>query len=315
MFLGLLAGLTTGALWGLVFVAPRMVAPFTAWDFTLVRYVLFGIVSVLLMAAPRFRPWSMSRRRLAVGFGLGGFGYVGYFLAAAWSVHYAGAVLPPLIIGTSPVVLAVIANLRERAVGWGRLALPLALVAGGILAAHLGAAPLPPEAAPERWIGLVAAAAALALWVLYGLVNAEVMRAGDAPDGLGWTGLQGLGAGLGALLLIPLLGVPQPELATMAESQRFLFWTVTMAVVGGWFATWCWMVASARLPMALTALLIVGETVFGLIYGLIYEQRLPTPPEGIGIVLQLAGVSAGVLLFARRRPAMERILAADVSPR
>ncbi|MGI2031161.1 hypothetical protein ACRQ1B_02095 [Rhizobium panacihumi] len=37
MLIGILAGLGTCALWGLTFIAPRAVAPFTAWDLTVAR--------------------------------------------------------------------------------------------------------------------------------------------------------------------------------------------------------------------------------------------------------------------------------------
>jgi len=315
MFIGLIAGLTTGALWGLAFVSPRAVAPFTAWDLTLVRYVIFGITSALLMIMPRFRP-VMSGRRLVAGLLLGSFGNIGYFLSAAYAVQFAGAVLPLLIIGTSPVVLSVIANMREKAVAWRHLVLPLVLVLAGILVAHAG---MPVEThavtGDRASLGIFAALCALFMWVIYGLGNAEVLRAPDAPDTLGWTGLQGIGAAAGSLLLIPLLGLPQPEAPTSLDVQRFAMWVLMMSIFGSWVATWCWMVASHRLPMVLTALLIVGETGFGLLYGLIFEQRLPTAHETAGIVLQLAGVVTAVLTFARRPATVEAIAVGEVSPR
>ena len=36
--------------------------------------------------------------------------------------------------------------------------------------------------------------------------------------------------------------------------------------------------------------MIVFETVFGLLYGFLFEMRLPHPLEALGIVLLLAGV-------------------------
>ncbi len=51
MLTGILAGLAAGALWGLVFVAPRMVAGFVGIDLTAGRFVVHGVVSVVVLAA------------------------------------------------------------------------------------------------------------------------------------------------------------------------------------------------------------------------------------------------------------------------
>ena len=302
MLIGILAGLTTGALWGLTFIAPRMIEPFATADLVIARYLAFGIMSVLLMIDPRFRPGPLSRSRLVTGFGLGMVGYVGYFLTTAYAVLYAGAVLPPLIIGTMPVLLALIANWRERAVPWRSLLLPLGLIAAGlaVVNAHAFVHALP-ETRSDTALGVLLSVLALILWVGYGLVNAQVMRASDAPDALRWTGLQGIGAALGSLLLLAVVGLPAVPEATSHEVWRFTFWSLGMAVVGSWFATWCWVIASKRLPLALTAQLIIAETVFGLGYGLAYEQRWPTFIEATGILLQMAGVIVAVAIFTRRR--------------
>ncbi|CCM79591.1 hypothetical protein BN77_p30013 [Rhizobium mesoamericanum STM3625] len=69
---------------GLTFLAPRAVAPFTAWDLTIARYGIFGLACLLLMVNRRFRPAGMAPSRLLIGLLLGGAGYVGYFVSAAW---------------------------------------------------------------------------------------------------------------------------------------------------------------------------------------------------------------------------------------
>ncbi|WP_322067279.1 hypothetical protein [Burkholderia ubonensis] len=91
MLLGILAGLTNCALWGLTFIAPRAVAPFTAWDLTIARYGVFGLACLLLMADRRFRPTPIAPSRLLVGLLLGGAGYVGYFISAAFAFQFASA--------------------------------------------------------------------------------------------------------------------------------------------------------------------------------------------------------------------------------
>lgn len=302
MLLGIIAGLTTCALWGLTFVAPRAVAPFTAWDLTIARYGIFGLACLLLMVDRRFRPSGIAPARLLIGLLLGGAGYVGYFVSAAFAVQLAGAAIPPVIIGTMPVFLAIIANIWDRSAPWQALALPLVLIGIGVAivnVATISAADV--SNTTSIMLGTLASAAALAIWIVYGLANAAVMQSADAPDELQWTGLQGIGAGVGSLLLLPLASFQLADMAPAVELLRFIAWALVMGLAGSWFATWCWVAASRRLPLVLSAQLIVAETVFGLAYGFMFEGRLPSSAEAIGAGLQVAGVCSTVAAFSKPR--------------
>lgn len=307
MIIGIVAGIVTGALWGLTFVASRAVAPFSAWDITVARYAIFGLMSVLLMVMPQFRPRGVSGRLLGLGLALGGFCYNGYFLAIAFAVDGAGAAIPPLIVGTMPVILAILGNVRERAVPWRALALPLGLIAMGVLIVNGSALG---DASPYRGGNILAgtawAIAALAIWVVYGALNAAVMRGAAAPTPMRWTCVQGVGALVGSLALLPMTGLFSIDAArhvmSTTEGWSFLAWAVVMGIGGSWFAAWAWIVASQRLPLAFAAQLVVFETVFGLIAGFVYEHRWPSAAEAVGSLLQLAGVVVSVHIFTRPPP-------------
>lgn len=301
MPLGIVAGVFTCILWGLTFIAPRAVVPFTAWDIAVARYETFGIASILLMAFPRFRPRGLPARSWMLGLLLGGGGYVGYFVSVAYAVKLAGAAIPPLIVGLMPVLLAILANRRDRSVSWKALSGPLCLIVLGfalVNATTLGAT----DAAhrPALWLGILSAVIALVVWMIYGTINSAVMRAPDAPDGLRWTGLQGLGAAIGSACFLPLTSFVHPLSASPAEVTRFALWATGMGLAGSWLATWLWVIACRRLPLALAAQLIVAETVFGLLFGFLYEGRLPSVVEAIGAALQVAGVIASISVFSGR---------------
>lgn len=303
MLFGILSGLLCGALWGLTFVAPRAVDPFGPFDFTVVRYGFFGVLAVVTMlAVPRYLPTGLSRRRMIMGFLLGAIGYNGYFLMIAYAVKYAGAAIPPLIVGTLPVVLAIIGNFRERTVAWRRLVLPLGLIAAGVVVVNLGVALMPEGAAPENVpLGTLCAVCALALWVWYGVVNGEILKEPSPPTSMQWTGLQGIGSLVGSLALIPMtsLFLPNFEAGAIPADRwaNFLAWGLLMGFAASWLATILWIQASRLLPVALTAQLIVSETVFGLFFGFLWEQRFPTMAESVGITLQIAGVIAAIFVF------------------
>jgi drug/metabolite transporter (DMT)-like permease len=227
--------------WGLTFIAPRAVTPFTAWDLTIARYGIFGLACLLLMADRRFRPTGIAPSRLLIGLLLGGVGYVGYFISVAFAVHLAGAAVPPVIIGTMPVFLAIIANIRDRSAPWKAIALPLALIAIGVAIVYVATIRAADVADTiSILLGTLASSAALVIWIAYGLANAAVMRSADAPDGLQWTGLQDIGAATGSLLLLPLASFDLAGRATASETTRFIVWALVMGLAGSWLATWCW---------------------------------------------------------------------------
>jgi drug/metabolite transporter (DMT)-like permease len=314
MIVGVLAGLGTGALWGLTFVAPRAIAPFTVLDLTVARYGVCGVAALAFMLADaRFR---LDRRHatagvIGTGLALGGLAYSAYFICVAVAVQLAGPAIPPLVIGTLPVLLGILGNWRDRDLPWRTLAVPLTLVGLGLLTVNAEALLTGPDPSSRRAVvlGTLSALAALAIWGIYAFVNAEVSRRPDAPGSLPWAGLQTLGAGLGVLPLIPLSswvagGQAVPPLAS-PEAWSFVAWVLVLGLAGSWLATWLWVVSSQRLSLALAAQLIVAESVFGLVYGFLYEARWPTGPEAAGAALQIAGVILAIRLFhgSRRQSA------------
>ncbi|MCD2177622.1 DMT family transporter [Rhizobium sp. C1] len=302
MYLGILAGLTTCALWGLTFVAPRAVMPFSAFDLAAARYGVFGLTCILLMLNPRFRPRGAPLRLWMAGIVLGSVGYAGYFLLVSFAVNDAGAVIPPLITGLMPVLLPVIANVRENALPWRALALPLGLIVVGLIVANVSTLSHLDVAGSSSLIrGALWATAALVVWISYGIGNATIMRRADAPDALHWTGMQGVGSALSSLLLLPTVSYGLFATATTGEIVNFATWSISMGLAASWLATWCWVYAAKHLPLSLTSQLIIAETVFGVAFGLIYEGRLPTVPEGLGAALQVLGVAMAVYVFGRER--------------
>lgn len=302
MLLGVLAGLLTCALWGLTFVAPRLIDPYSTVDLTVMRYGAFALGCLVLMIHPRMRPRRIEPKMWVIGLALGSVGYIGYFLAAAFAVRLAGAAIPPLIVGLMPVVLAVIANARDRSLPWSRLTRPLALILVGVNIVNLDT--LARTEPGELWsllLGIGLSFLALSAWVAYGLVNSVVMNGPNPPESFHWTAVQGMGAGIGVLCLLPLATFPDLMAAGAEGTGRFVFWALLLGLAGSLLATWLWLYAATRMPLALAAQLIVAETIFGLGFGFLYEARLPTMPEAVGIVLQVAGVALAIGLFNQAR--------------
>lgn len=307
--IGIIAGLTTGALWGLTFVAPRAVTPFNEYDLAVGRYFIFGLVSILLMILPAFRPTGINLKDATIAMLLGGVGYIFYFLATAFAVNLSGAAIPPLVIGLMPVILAIAGNISAPAVSARSLYLPLALILAGILVVNFGGLSRAEVTGNKTDLifGIILSFVALIIWVAYGWVNSVVLRRENAPAALPWACLQGVGSAIGSSLLFVWMISTGNSYAfenfsfklSDYDSYNFLIWCLLMGIIGSWVATWCWSIASEKLPLAITAQLIVAETIFGLIFGFIYENRLPHLTEYFGGSLQILGIMATLYLFSK----------------
>jgi drug/metabolite transporter (DMT)-like permease len=308
MLIGVVAGLLAGALWGLTFIAPHVVAPYAPLDLTIARFVAYALASWFLLQANDRGWWrkvsGADWQTLAL---LGLTGNTGYYLAMASAVPKAGTAVVALIIGALPVALALIGRRGSGAIALRDLAMPLSLIAVGLAIingeAFLKAAT--PASRTDLALGIALTLAALALWTWYGLANARALDARPQMTAVTWAALTGLGTGLSLVpvaVIGPLLGMSNvPALGLPAgDFGRLLLWGAILGVLASWAATWAWAIASQRLPVSLTGQLIVSETLFALLYGFFYEGRWPTVAEAIGAALLIAGVISAIRTFSRQ---------------
>jgi drug/metabolite transporter (DMT)-like permease len=307
MLHGILAGLAAGALWGLTFVAPRAVLPYTEFDLAILRYLAFGLTSLFLMVcSKKFRPGPMSGKQILLALWLGMTGFVVYFICTSLSINLAGPAIAPLVIGALPLLLAIYGNWQDRNVAWSTIAIPLFLIALGLGIVNSASLMTALTAADQKktlW-GFGFAILGLLTWFHYAILNAKAMRSENAPGVLGWTSLQGLGAMASTIpvaVIALLLGWSKlPELGFAgSDGTRLIIWTILTGVLASWIAQYFWSVASQKLPLALSAQMIVSETIFALIYGFTFEGRLPNSAEWIGGFILILGVLWGVKIFSR----------------
>lgn len=307
MFLGILAGLATGALWGLIFIAPLAVAPYSGVDLAIGRYLMFMAASLIVLALVGARMRCLPLAGWLNGVWLGVLGYAIFYGFLVIAVAHAGVQIAAVVLGLLPIFLAIAGNL-SAGLKWRALALPLLLIALGLLVVNGFALKEAgtPGARGEIVLGILAALGSVASWVGYGILNARAVGCIPNLDTLGWTSLQGVGAGIG-IVLFGLAAEPFGYVHLFdlgfrwPEARDLVFWSVITGVFGGWGATWLWNVTSSRLPLVLSGQLYVSEPVFGVIYGFLWEQRLPTLPEAFGITAVFAGVLLSIAAVGRAR--------------
>ncbi|MCI1191725.1 DMT family transporter [Calidifontimicrobium sp. SYSU G02091] len=309
---GTLFALAAGLMWGLVFVAPVLLADYPPALLSFARYLAFGLIALPLAWLDRQRLRQLTRADWVQALELALVGNVVYYLFLAGAIQHAGAPLPTMIIGTLPVVIAVSSNLRDARrdgrLPWARLAPSLLVIASGIALvnqAELAHLRDDPAADLGRYaLGALLAVGAVACWTWYPIRNADWLRAHPDRSPTVWATAQGVAtlplavagfagywgwsAASGSAFAMP--WGPQPQL--------FVGLMLAIGLLASWLGTLCWNAASQRLPTTLTGQLIVFETLSALAYAFALRGAWPDATTLAGIALLVAGV----VLALRVRP-------------
>lgn len=301
---GVGAALAAGLMWGLVFVAPLLLPEYPATLLSFGRYFAFGLVTLPIAWWQRAALRRLTRADWWLATKLSIVGNFIYYLALSAAIQLAGAPLPTLIIGTLPVVIAVVSNLGDRRFSWARLLPSLLLIGAGLLCVN--ADQLERVQASGALSAYVAGAAlaivANAAWTWYPIHNARWLNAHRQHTSTTWATAQGLmtlpiaAVGL-ALSLGYYVAVGDPRFATsLSGPTPAKFWLLMTAIgfSASWLGTLLWNIASKNTPTALTGQLIVFETLAALAYAYLVYQRSPSGFEIAGIVLLVLGVIVGV---------------------
>jgi drug/metabolite transporter (DMT)-like permease len=292
MLTGVLAGLAAGALWGLVFVAPRMVAGYSSVDLASGRFVAYGAVAaVAMLLRSRTRPLPTGAQALAAA-GMSVLGFTGYYLLLVFAIRDAGTEVPALVIGTIPIWVMLLGkpgHLRWRALVPG-LALTAAGLALMVAAGHGGEA----GASPAFARGIALACASLACWTAFALLNAAWLKRHAEVATTDWANWLGVATGLGALMLWFAAGSPPAQLVAQPDRGLFLALALATGFGSAWLATILWNVASRRLSASLCGQLIVSETLFALLYSFAWDGRWPSAAQATACVLFTLGILASI---------------------
>jgi drug/metabolite transporter (DMT)-like permease len=293
MLSGILAGLAAGALWGLVFVAPRMVTGYSAVDLSAGRFFAYGVVAAGLMLLVMRRRALPTLRQALAALGMSVLGFTGYYLLLVLAIRDAGTEVPTLIIGTIPVWVMLLgkpAHLR-----WAALLPGLALTAAGLalmmVSPHAGAAG---GEAPHFWRGVALAVASMVCWTAFAILNAAWLKRHPDVSSTDWANWLGVATGLGALVLFATAGSESKVLLALPEHALFAIVCIATGFGSSWLATVLWNVASQRLSASLCGQLIVSETLFALIYSFAWDGHWPGPAQFVACVLFTLGILASI---------------------
>ena len=291
MWAGIAAGLAAGALWGMVFVAPRMVPGTSGVDFTAGRFFAYGLLAFALIMLARKRAWptwAQARSAVLLSF----LGFTGYYLLLVYGIRDAGTEVPSLIIGTIPLWMMILG--KPAGLSWKSL-IPGLLLTGCGLALMMSASH--GQASGEHahfWRGVAFSVASMVCWTAFGLMNAKWLKDHPEVSATTWANWLGVATGLGALLLWLAVGSEPKVLLVQPDIALSAMLSVATGIGSAWVATILWNIASQRLPASLCGQLIVSETIFALVYSFLWDGQWPSAAQFAAAALFVGGILASI---------------------
>lgn len=311
LFLGTISALGAGALWGLVFLSPKIAGDFSPLQLSAARYLAYGLLAAALLL-PRWRVVTQAVGKAEwIGLvRLSLYGNIIYYLFLAASVQMAGVAAASLILGCVPVVVTLIGSRESDAVPLRDLvpSLVLAVIGVGLIGWETLSSGSPASGADmgEQVLGILFGFVALASWSAYVVGNSRWLVRLSHISSHEWSLLTGVVTGALALVLtVAALIVSDGDHST---SDWARFWGISLAVALGAsvIGNGLWNRASRLLPLTMMGQMIIFETLFALLYGFLWEGRWPTPLEAVACVCLMAGVLWCANIHGRKKQALAR---------
>ncbi|KQO80978.1 DMT family transporter [Rhizobium sp. Leaf262] len=301
--LGVFYGMLAGALWGGIFLAPKLIPDgFTPLQLSTARYLTYGVFALILIG-PKIRRVA-SRFGKAEWIALGWLSVIGnivYYVLISTAVQLSGVAFTSIIIGFLPVAVTIIGSRDHGAVSLKRLWPSLLFGAIGIfgvswqsLSQGQGGFDL------TRIVGLACALGALASWTAFAVGNARWLTRLHDVSADEWNLMTGVVTGALALLLaIPAFGF-NADVHSGSDWLQFTSVAIGLGISASILGNALWNRMSRLLPLTMVGQMILFETLFALLYGFIWEQRGPTLIESAAIVAVVVSV---LLCMQAHRPA------------
>jgi len=298
--LGVAAAVFATFSWALNFIMPYVLGGYSAYDFISLRFLFSGLFGVLFVFHCRKQAMQLRLEQVVLALCLGVVGYLGYIGCIFGGVYYAGPVVTPAFVGLVPIFIVVLGNGTQKTLPWNRLALPIGLATAGLVmvnSAELTRALR--QSSGTVAIGMMFSVGAVALWLIFSVLNQRALADSNPIHPGAWTGLMMLGAGSAVVLLLPLgnaAGLYRfPALGFgWHQAGQIYIWAFLLAGLASVGGAWAWNIATSRLPMVLTGQLISLETLFATALGFIAQHRFPTTSEFLGITTLVAGAVLAV---------------------
>jgi drug/metabolite transporter (DMT)-like permease len=291
--MGILAGIGAGMLFGSDFLPAQILKDFSSLEFYVGRAFFFGLFSLFFCRRAIAAFIGFSARDKFVVFALNAAGFWLYSLLLFWSIQHGSPVVTTIVVGTMPATIA-LASKNVKELG-ALFALGLGIIVAGLAVLHATSLAHLMDHGFAAWF---LPFCCLALWTWYAVGNAAFV--GKHPE-LSKTDMVSIMGVMTFVILMALgaLTVDIPRILHHAQFGAYVFWTAVLGIGSSWLGFWLWNICALRCPPSISGPLLASETMFGLLYTFIYQQRLPEMSEAAAIVLFALG--AVLVIYAEAR--------------
>ncbi len=304
MFRGVIFALFACLIWGSIFIVPQFMQTFTPFEIALGRYLFYGLASFFLF----LKGFLQGKMRYdyaawikALYFALSS---LIYYSCLVFGIRLSSPAICALILGISPVTIALYGNLREKEISFRSLFLPSLLILIGLLIINI---PHVSSCSNYFW-GIFFSLLALINWSWFAVANARFLKDNPKISSSNWATLLGVAnlVIVGGLLIFLKVIFPNhlnltSYLTLTPEMIHFLAGSAFLGVACSWVGSMLWNKACLYLPISLAGQLMLFETVFGVLLFYILEQRLPPLLEVVGIVVLMGAIVFSLRTFSKEK--------------
>lgn len=308
MLLGFFYAVAACAIWGLIYIFPLLLPQYDPVLIASARFAVYGFACLAFVPFQIQKLKTLTKHDWFTAMRLAFFGSFVYYWALVMGVTLSGAPIIGMLMCWIPVFVAVVSNFRNRnkgaSVAWSRLAIPLTLIMLGMVIANWtefyyavheqSVSPL------QFWSGVGFGVLSLLLWTWYPIRNAEWLLTNKKLGPKVWATAQGLSIlpfTLIAFFIVSFQLHPDHVGLLGPEPLKFVGLMLIAGIACSWVGAACWNAMSERLPTALGGQLIVFETIFSVVYALMWRGAWPTLSMTVGMVIMLIGVLAALRVF------------------
>jgi drug/metabolite transporter (DMT)-like permease len=302
MLKGIAYALGACFIWGLIFVIPQFMTGFSSIEVALGRYACYGIASACIFS----KSWIKGYLRFPRSIWINAFCFslistIVYYTAVVLSLRYSNPAICALILGISPVTIALYGNWKKRECSFKSLIPSSILIFIGLIIIN---APHFASNGPhsDYIVGLACSFVGLIAWSWYAVANSKFLKNNPTISSNDWSTLMGVATLIWVILCSLALIVAFDDqiidvnkyLIYNTHSTNYLIGSAILGIVCSWWGAYLWNQASLLLPISLAGQLTIFETIFGLLFVYTLAQYLPPLIECLGIVILLSAVGYSI---------------------
>ncbi|MDD3266532.1 MAG: DMT family transporter [Burkholderiales bacterium] len=284
-YLGICAGLMSGVLWGIPFVAPLILQNFTPLDITFGRFVFFGLIGLLFIPRLNYVWKSLDRKSKIELLFLSSIGFWVYTLLLTFGIQHSDGVLASLIIGMIPLTITI----------FSRPKLTPSLIIGIVVLLFGFSCLFSPESISIQTLrkyssGILVLLVALFMWTIFAIRFARFAALRQHIKSFDLSSIIGV---INLFFIIPVYFISGNNLQNIIQSPllgKFILVCLALGVGASWLANIFWAYCSKVCSSTICGALMVSETVFGCLYSLCYYHRMPSPYELVAIISLFIGM-------------------------